>query len=253
MKPARRVLLSIKLDGRRVGYSVRESRTARKCRIRVNPAGIEVVVPRGSDKSRASGFLRENASWVLNQLAFMERMGTVRVNAPRARLGSLLLGGDEVQTEVIKEPSRRAFALIEREGLVLRIRVPETGEVDVRRALESWLRRRARREIEARIAERARQMKVKPGRLYIMSQRTKWGGCSRLRNLSFTWRLIMAPPGVLDYIVVHELAHLIEPSHSVKFWLIVRSHCPEFEEYRRWLRDNQERLDLPQRVGAALH
>jgi predicted metal-dependent hydrolase len=87
-------------------------------------------------------------------------------------------------------------------------------------------------------------MKVKPGRLYVMGQRTKWGNCSRLGNLSFNWRLVMTPPEVIDYIVVHELAHLIEPSHSQRFWLVVQSHCPQFERHKAWLRDNQERLSL---------
>lgn len=74
---------------------------------------------------------------------------------------------------------------------------------------------------------------------YVMGQRTRWGGCSGRRNLSFNWRLVMAPPAVLDYVVVHELAHLAEPSHSTKFWLLVRSHCPRFEEHREWLRDSE--------------
>ena len=87
-------------------------------------------------------------------------------------------------------------------------------------------------------------MRVTPGRLYVMGQRTKWGGCSRRRNLSFNWRLVMAPPEVLDYIVVHELVHLIEPYHSKKFWLIVRSRCPRFETYKRWLRENEDRLGI---------
>ena len=66
------------------------------------------------------------------------------------------------------------------------------------------------------------------GRVYIMDQRTKWGGCSRRGNLSFNWRPVMAPPEVLDYIVVHELAHLTERNHSTRFWLIVRSYCLEY-------------------------
>jgi hypothetical protein len=78
-----------------------------------------------------------------------------------------------------------------------------------------------------------------------MSQRTRWGGCSSRQNLSFNWRLVMAPPAVLDYLAVHELAHLAEPNHSMKFWLIVRSHCPEFQRHKRWLRDNEWRLNIP--------
>ena len=88
-------------------------------------------------------------------------------------------------------------------------------------------------------------MKLKFGRVYIMNQRTRWGGCSSRRNLSFTWRLVMAPPAVLDYLAVHELAHLAEPNHSMRFWLIVRSHCSDFQRHRRWLRENEWRLQIP--------
>ena len=99
---------------------------------------------------------------------------------------------------------------------------------------------------EADIAEhlrvRGKEMRQRPGRVYVMGQRTKWGGCSRRRNLSFNWRLVMAAPEVLDYIVVHELAHLAEPHHSTKFWLLVRSYCPDYDRHRRWLRDNKGRL-----------
>lgn len=236
---------SIKLNGGWVTFSIRESRTARKRRIRVTSAGVEVILPRGSDPLRAVDFLRENAAWVLKQLAFMERLGTVRVQSPKDKLDALLLRGREMQVEIVKEPSRRAFAVIEQDGAIIRIRVPKAGSVDPRRALEAWLRRQARQDITDRLTARAVQMKVKPGRVYIMDQRTKWGGCSHRRNLSFSWRLVMAPPGVLDYIVVHELAHLIEPYHSTKFWLVVRSHCPDYEKHKTWLRENQRLLGLP--------
>jgi predicted metal-dependent hydrolase len=243
MNEPQRTSRLIRLNGRRVSYVVRESRQARKCRIRVSPAGVEVVVPRG-DEGRAAGFLRENASWVLGQLAFQDRMGTIRVQSGPGRAGSLFLRGQEVRIEVIREPSRRPFAITEQEGPLIRVRVPESGVVDSRKALDAWLRRQARQDITARLEERAAQLRVKPGRVYVMDQKTKWGGCSRRRNLSFNWRLVMAPPAVLDYVVIHELAHLIEPYHSTKFWLIVRSYCSGFESYRRWLRDNQERLGI---------
>jgi predicted metal-dependent hydrolase len=81
-----------------------------------------------------------------------------------------------------------------------------------------------------------------------MDQRTKWGNCSRLRNLSFNWRLIMAPEHVLRYLVTHETVHLAIPDHSQKFWLTVQSICPESERARQWLVANGDRLlvDLAQ-------
>jgi predicted metal-dependent hydrolase len=235
---------SVVLDGRQVSYTIQESRTARKCRIRVSPAGVLVVLPRGEDESRAEAFLRDNASWVLGQVAFQDRVGSVRSQVATVQPESLLLRGRELRLEIVKEQTRRRFALIDEQGQCARVRLPDNGQVNVEKALEAWLRRQARQDILARLAERTGQMKVKPGHVYVMGQRTKWGNCSRMGNLSFNWRLVMAPPEVLDYIVVHELAHLLEPSHSARFWLIVRSHCAEFEQHRRWLRDNQERLGL---------
>jgi YgjP-like, metallopeptidase domain len=67
-------------------------------------------------------------------------------------------------------------------------------------------------------------------RIYVMGQRTKWGNCSALRNLSFNWRLVMAPDFVLRYIATHEMVHLAVPNHSRKFWLTVQSLCPEMGE-----------------------
>jgi predicted metal-dependent hydrolase len=235
---------SVVLDTRRVGYTIQESSRARKCRIRVSPAGVVVVLPRGQDEARAAAFLRENAAWVLEQLAFQDRIGSVRSEPGAVEPESLLLRGRQVRIEIVKEPTRRRFAVVEQRGQTVRVRVPEGGRVDGKKALEAWLRRQVRSDIKASLTTRAAQMRVQPGRVYIMGQKTKWGGCSRRRNLSFNWRLVMAPPAALDYIVVHELAHLIEPYHSPRFWLIVRSHCPECERHRRWLRDNQQRLGL---------
>jgi predicted metal-dependent hydrolase len=78
-----------------------------------------------------------------------------------------------------------------------------------------------------------------------MCQRTKWGNCSALGNLSFNWRLIMAPDFVLRYLVTHETVHLAIPDHSQRFWLTVQSLCPETERARQWLVANAHRLLTP--------
>ena len=77
-----------------------------------------------------------------------------------------------------------------------------------------------------------------------MAQRTKWGNCSQLQNLSFSWRLIMVPPMVLQYLVTHEAVHLAVPDHSARFWLTVQSLCPEMERAKQWLSRHGKRLPL---------
>jgi hypothetical protein len=234
---------TIELCGRAVVYSVRTSPGAKRRRIRVTPNGVEVVIPRGCEAGKAAGFLRQNEAWVLEQLDFVERScGVIR---KQTRPNSLWLRGEDRIVHIVEETTNRRYGLVSEEGEKLVVRVP-TGKVALAgRALELWLRRLARADLHGALERRARQMKLKFGRVFIMNQRTRWGGCSARQNLSFNWRLVLAPPVVLDYLAVHELAHLVEPNHSMRFWLTVRSFCPEFERHKKWLRENEWRLRLP--------
>jgi predicted metal-dependent hydrolase len=108
--------------------------------------------------------------------------------------------------------------------------------------LENWLRKQAKNELLAQLRILLRKVKREPGKVFVMGQRTKWGNCSKLGNLSFNWRLILGPEFVLRYIVTHEAVHLAIPDHSQRFWLTVQSLCPETERAKRWLSANSDRL-----------
>lgn len=82
------------------------------------------------------------------------------------------------------------------------------------------------------------------GRIRIAEQKTRWGSCSSRGTLSFNWKLMLAPMRVLDYVVVHELCHLIEMNHSPRFWALLESIMPEYKEYRKWLKENGNTLRL---------
>ena len=103
------------------------------------------------------------------------------------------------------------------------------------RSLEKWLRREARREILKQLSVVTASIKRRPKNLYIMGQRTKWGNCSSKQNLSFNWRLILAPDFVLRYLVTHEAVHLVVLNHSPRFWLTVQSLCADANQARLWL------------------
>ena len=112
------------------------------------------------------------------------------------------------------------------------------------RSLENWLRKQARVEIERQLSAVAARIRQSPGRIYVMGQRTKWGNCSAERNLSFNWRLILAPDFVLRYLVTHEAVHLAVPDHSARFWLTVHSLCSETERAKQWLCKHQSKLTV---------
>jgi predicted metal-dependent hydrolase len=238
MRLAHEKLSTVRLGGRVVRYRVRYSPAAKRSRIQVGPAGVTAVLPRGRPAREAAALLKRNAAWVESQIASISRLGEIGTTKGRP---TVLLRGRETEVSVEKH----AIRFTPRVALAQdQIRLTLPRGTSANRALECWMRRLARRELCAALTLRAAEMKVRAGRLFIRGQRTKWGNCSGLRNVSFNWRLIMAPPAVLDYVVVHELAHLIEPAHSHKFWLIVRSHCPGYAAHVAWLRSNEHRMKL---------
>jgi predicted metal-dependent hydrolase len=116
------------------------------------------------------------------------------------------------------------------------------------RRLRDWLIDEARRDLDARVLAHTRALGVKAKRIAIRDQATRWGSCSTTGVLSFSWRLILAPPRILDYVAAHEVAHLAEMNHGPRFWAHVELLMPTMHEDKRWLQ--LYGLDL-HRYGAA--
>jgi predicted metal-dependent hydrolase len=234
---------SINLGGRKLDFRLVRSPTAQKLRVRVGLAGVEVVQPKQREAAEVKAFLFSHQEWILHQLERVDRFRSVRTPQRRGS-GEILYRGvpTRVQVEDIARRQRNNQIVFEQGYLViLRGRASRTSLV---RSLENWLRRQAREEIQRHLEVVTRRLKQFPRKVYIMGQRTKWGNCSARQNLSFNWRLIMAPEFVVRYLVTHEAVHLAVPDHSKQFWLTVRSLCSETEHAKQWLCANNHRMFL---------
>lgn len=118
---------------------------------------------------------------------------------------------------------------------------------------EPALREKARERFTERVAHWSGKMGVRVGRIRIKDQKSLWASCSANANLNFNWRIVLAPEGIVDYIVIHELAHLLEMNHSPRFWGHVESWCPDWRAHRRWLRLNHELLRSPQHHNSLIN
>lgn len=156
----------------------------------------------------------------------------------------MLYQGGSVPVQVIRSEGWRAPNRVLLEDGRISITCAPGRSTSPGRSLENWLRKQARDRIEQHLEVVAKRIKRSPKRVYVMGQRTKWGNCSALGNLSFNWRLIMAPEYVLRYIVTHEMVHLAIPDHSQRFWLTVKSLCPQADRARQWLVANGHRLTV---------
>ena len=124
-----------------------------------------------------------------------------------------------------------------------RLTLPEPGsDPDVRAAIRSTLSVRALERIRSRVNHYALLMGVHPGRIAVRDQKSRWGSCSSKGTLNFNWKLIMTPPQVLDYVVIHELCHLIEFNHSPRFWQLVYGQMPDYEAWKKWLKAHADDL-----------
>lgn len=117
-------------------------------------------------------------------------------------------------------------------------------EEAVRGALKAVLAARALERIRERLGIFAPRIGKPYGRVAVRDQKSRWGSCSSKNNLNFNWKLIMAPPQVLDYVVIHELCHLHEFNHSQRFWKLVESQMPEYEAWKKWLKTHGDELGV---------
>lgn len=237
---------SISLEGRQVKYNLVQSNGAQKLRLRIGPRGVDVLRPRNRSTRQVRDFLLANQKWIVSQLSRIENLKVVR-RPSRARLEEFIFRGLPTRVEVVKSSRGGANAVVLDNDHVEILR-GKTSQTQPSKSLEYWLRRQARKEITQELDLITRRLNVVVGKVFIMEQKTKWGNCSAKGNLSFNWRLILAPPFVLHYIVVHEATHLRVPDHSQRFWLTVQSLCPQAELAKQWLKSNIELLqcDLKQ-------
>jgi predicted metal-dependent hydrolase len=232
---------TVSLGGQSVPYTIRVSTRARILRLVVRQeSGLEIVVPRGVRSRQIEEALHQKASWILKS---MRRLQTL----PELKDGrELSCMGNRLQLQLLRSDqvaSGRPRVTLAGETLLVTLRETDWNNSEVLRgALEGWFRRRAHILIPERLVAANQTFGFPYGRVTIKEQKSRWGSCSRAGNLNFNWRLLMAPLPVLDYVLIHELAHLRELNHAPAFWRLVASACPDYQVHRRWLREHGHTL-----------
>ncbi len=206
---------------------------ARRLVLRLNGEGTAaiVTVPRGVSRARALDFAERSAIWLEARLA---QKGDMIALAPGS---AIPLRG--IPHEIRHIPARRGT--VTADPLARVIHVP--GELPhLVRRLTDWLKIAARLELTAATQRYAAAMAVAIRRITIRDQKSRWGSCSAAGDLSFSWRLILTPSHVLDYVAAHEVAHLKHMDHGPQFWRLVLTHCPEASRAKKWLKSHGQEV-----------
>lgn len=224
---------------------VRRHPGARRLTLRVSRTQRAVIVtlPVQCDLDEAGSFLSRHIDWV------RERLDSLPDPVPFAHGMAMPLRGEAHGIVFTGVTRTRLVNIAAGPGPRAEIRVPGAPETAPQR-LRNWLIDEAKRDLDKRVTFHARRLGVSPKRIAIRDQSSRWGSCSTTRVLSFSWRLLLAPPAILDYVAAHEVAHLAEMNHGPRFWALVRKTLPDFEASKRWLQVYG--LDL-HRYGADTH
>jgi predicted metal-dependent hydrolase len=219
--------LHIAAAGRRIPVVVKRNARARRLILRVDEAvGMPVLtLPRRATLSDASRFLRQNIQWLEEQLR------SLTPSSPFAPGATFPLRG--LPCRIRSRPGRGVVTLEKRVGTYV-LTVPGDPEFLARRVTD-FLRKEARRDITAAVARHEKALGRKAARIRVSDPKSRWGSCSSNRVLTFSWRLVLAPPRVLDYLAAHEVAHLKEMNHGPKFWSLVDRLDPDHRIARAWL------------------
>jgi predicted metal-dependent hydrolase len=220
--------ITISFDGEVHPVRVRRHRQARRYTLRIHAASREVVLtmpPRGSVK-HAKDFALKHGAWIAARLR--------RLPGPSPFTHGALLPLRGRQHRIEHRPGARGTVWIETHGSEHLLCV--AGEKShLSRRVHDYLKREAKRDLHAASQLAAHALGIAFKRVSVRDQSSRWGSCSSSGVLSYSWRLILAPPFVVDYLAAHEVAHLVEMNHSRRFWRLVESTCPHMGRAKAWL------------------
>lgn len=215
--------------GRAMPLTIRQNRQATRITLRIEPGGraLKMTIPAGLAVREVDAFLDRHHGWLAAKLSrFPEETG-LRPGATVPLRG--------VPHRILHTGRLRGVteALLEDGEPVIRV----SGMEDhLGRRLSDFLKKEARRDLEALVKRHAATIRKPYAGIAMKDTRSRWGSCSHAGSLSFSWRIVMAPPSVIDYLAAHEVAHLREMNHGPQFWALCRSLCPHMDEAKDWLK-----------------
>lgn len=220
-------------------YTIKRSSKRKKLNITVErDRSIVVHAPEGVSDEKIQQVVDSKRQWIYEKINHPQKYRDLPHPPGKELISgeSALYLGRQYRIELVKTGlSEIKFAQ--------RFLIPATQGEKREETLREWYIFKAKEKIVPRVKKHASELGVSFAEVKIVDNRYRWGSCTVKNNINFNWRLIKAPMFVIDYIIIHELAHLIEPNHTPRFWNIVRAQSPTVEKAKAWLKENGQLLE----------
>ena len=220
-------------------YTIQRSAKRRKLTITVErDRSVVVHAPESTSDEKIEQVVESKRQWIYEKINHPQKYQDLP-HAPGKELvsgESALYLGRQYRIEVVKTGLNEI-------QFAQRFLIPDMQTSKQAEALREWYIGKAKEKIVPRVKHHAHQLGVDVAEVKIVDNRFRWGSCTLKDNVNFSWRLIKAPMFVIDYVIVHELSHLIEANHTPRFWNIVRTQAPTIDKAKAWLKENGQLLE----------
>lgn len=235
---------TLQVGRKEIPYELRRSAAASERRITVTPGHVEVLALTSDNDDDIACFLERKRQWVFNTVREMERIVASRHAVPRFMTGSKIPFRGRKMPLTVRRTDGEKIGIAYRNGFTIDLPHWIGGDADrvVATELKLWMRRRVRRDVKVIAAAYAARFGLTPRSIRVADIAHGWGSCGPEGNLLINWHLIFAPKQVLEYVVVHELAHLRHRSHDQRFWNYLGTILPEYQQPKAWLDNHASEL-----------
>jgi predicted metal-dependent hydrolase len=235
--------LSTQYENKKIEFEL-EYRNRKTLAIQVKPINkIIVLSPIGLPEHIIKGKVSSKGKWILKKLLDFKDIGYIPSNREFADGEAFMYLGRNYLLQLFLDSTLTRLKVKLSDGILITY-APTKDPVVLKKLLERWYRKEAEKVILKRIEYYKTKFRIEPAKIKIKEQKRRWGSCSSRGSIYFNWRIIMAPPLVIDYVIVHEMSHLIHRNHSLQFWKQVESILPDYKVRKKWLRDHGARMNL---------
>lgn len=237
---------TILLQDQPINYSiVRAKRKTVKIKI-LPTCNLEITAPFHFPEADIITVLQQKSRWILRKIDDLKKLAANLATKELVDGATLLLLGLP-KTLVIRRTQNLSQPLIELGDTFLAVQLPQVvpyvnQAAWIKSSIKKWYVEYSAQHLSKRTAFWSNKIGSIPKRITIRDQKTRWGSCSTLGNINYNWRIIMAPLEVIDYLVIHELCHLLVPNHSKQFWNTVAAYSPNYKAQRKWLKSHASTL-----------
>jgi predicted metal-dependent hydrolase len=220
--------LSLDLAGSAIKIDVRTSKRARRLRLVSGINGVEAIVPTGYRAEELESFISAKRDWIIKTSKYYNKM---KERCGGLEPGTIYFLGSKYRFHIVKD--RQDSVVVSDTMKVVTFHVADRRSY--KQEMQEWYEEQTGRIVAERLPALACRLNLKYNKVSIKSQRSRWASCSKKGNLNFNLLLAAAPPGVIDYVIIHELMHLVELDHSPRFWQLVKEADPDYKDHKEWL------------------